>query len=1056
MKTAVELTETLLGRHHLQQIVYSEKWMDLWDETNNIVAGSLNIVWDPDVPLSGGTMILEPHLTPLDWILAVSIRRLKGDTRAAWIDTSAVNVIDVGANLDRATFSDTVMASLLGQMPWVRVFAPLSLGRAGYQDLLKFENENGNPILNRRLKDALDEWERLGNNQHRLSALQRLNRAWQTWIESSDDHHDLNNLLGAEFFSGNTQSAASRALLHRLQWSGLGGSTSSVEPIGMPETACDVVVVDDQASPGWGSLFERLLGRTGQTNLKAGQDPALFLMTSPKALIRTLKLASLVSASLKCAAPMGAENNPEIVAHYGKRVFDAPHWTTEETNLRFFIAKGREEEEWYRELACAALQVSGCQGLAWGSFDEIERGLLARMADWKALDWLSDEVVALKLSLLPRLCAFRWPSVPIILFSHTRNRQLIDHLANYSNIFIAAPKPNLLGLSADHEIREFGLKFEQELKAADGLLRLQSEILLASRAHSQAQDRFVWEVPDQAAYYQIVIAFDESGDFGSDKNSAVAAIILVARGTTKADAEEHAFLFQERLRAEGVHFNSNAPYYHESKKPGNTLRGCNPRQKQSSIEEAVRAVTEEFARDQKAWLAGFCLTTSIDVGVNPYIYRDNVYLSVVQQAVRLFFCQWLPAVGLDNADNVRISMWFADKQTSFDTRTDAEQEVNYPPLPTRDIEESREHARRLDFRSTLRDGAMTEAIGGHGSAYLTVQSALSGLPASFVKSRFQAISLLRTRKLVYSNIRGQPNHFWNTITRRVVDAYDSSRDSNCIAEYSPIAHLVDRAVNRLVAEEAIFPNPTKFGEWNIVPFASFSVFCDERLSDLQAVATQLSREESYLRSEALKIAKRSQFFACGLGVRHQGLTLRLERRVGLQVLSELSCATGVQFAELSGQRVRHQAAVSQRVSSGSTAGSAVGRCQAAEKFVQSENLDRLARDTKLSQSGGGPGSTRVSGSSAMRVQLLHYHREQGRLTVSKQAYFGNRHGEFPECQEDGVRNVLDEVGLIVNGDIWDIRLTRQNRNLSFLIDIQKQDENFLNLILETNSRWRPT
>ncbi len=1048
MKTTLELTETLLGGLDLQHTIYSNSWVDLWDETTSIDAGSLSIVWDPDVPLSHGTMIVDQHLTPLDWILALSIRRLKGDPRSAWIDTSAVNIIDVGTNLDRTSFSDTVVASLLGQMPWVRVFAPFSLGRAGYQDLLKFD-VNGNAILNRRLNGALEDWEQLGNNQHRLSGLRRLNRAWQTWIESSQDHHDLNNLLGAELLSGMTKSAASRSLLHRLQWSGLGGSAPSVEPISLPETSCDIVVVDDQASPGWGSLFEKLLERTAQAELKTVQDPGLFLMTSPYQLLRALKLDRLVLGFLSRAAQVGTEPDLEMVAHYGRRVFDAPHWTSEETgrrpwvlvlDLRFFIAKDREEEEWYRALACATLQVFKSQGLAWTAFGSSERSLLGKMANWEALDWLSDEAVALKLSLLPCLCAWRWPMVPIVLFSNTRNRLLIDRLSNCSNIFISAPKPNIIGVNALAEVQEFGLKFQRELLGSNGLLRLQQVILDCKRSLLQIGQRKPLFSAESTTYYQLVAAFDEAGDFRDDKYSAVAAIVLVAPGDSPDTAAANAAAFQERIRAAGIHFFAEAPYYHEIARPGAVVRK-EVQNKRTSVSHNLEQAIREHRSTNAIWLAGVCLVVP-KLTLSEHIYQDGTYLRTLHQLVNILLCEWLTCAGLDDYSRMRLSLWFPDKQTSYEST----------PHQSSDQLAS-EAARRLDFRRTSATIPMTEAIGGHGSAYLTIQSALAGRSQTVVTEIFRSISLLRARKIPYGN--STPHFFWRPASRLVREyPYGKTNPgSGEYAEYCPIAHLADSALTGVSKKPKEFPSDWAFGSRNISGEASFCITSDDMLADFLEVSRQIDSGELNLLTEALKTAYRWRFFSEGLTRPNESLSLPLTQRVTRGLLEGLERSPGVLFSEIGNIRVRYHDDRSGHVDSRSGDSSA-SQVAASPMDTSSRIVRSGVRDSvKDGKHDAAELRLRPAAEASGTRPLLHYDPTVGKLTVMRDVYFRSPGGSFEKHDEKAIRRLLDEIGLGIVGPILCIQ-TRGN--LSFLVDVALQGQDFRKRVRNAMGNWNLT
>lgn len=919
MTTLFYLTTQALDTFQVKGLDYSSEWSKLWEvESSAISAESgttpLTIIWNPDVPLTGGMSVLEPHLTPLDWVLAKSLLALrqfdedptKSETEIGWIATRAINIIDIGANLDRDTFADTMVASLLGQMPWVRLFSPLALGRSGYHDLLTFKEKNL-PAVNSLLLAPPSEREQLKNNVSRLKALNQLNRTWAVWVEGSDDHHDLNNLVGAQLFSGETTSNATKALLNRLTWSDLGTFDAAVDLIDSQQTTFDIVVVDDQIRTGWGKLFERMLGRSGSSVLKAAEKPGLYFLSSPSELCCELKLGALKTNDSGTVST----STEDIRAHYGRRVFDSPveggsvntsrrPWALV-LDLRFFIGVDREEEEWYRFLARAFIQISGCDGLAWGGLVASELSLLHKIADGTSMDWLDDSVVALKLSLFPRICALRWPTVPIILFSTTSNRALIASLSSYSNIFIAAPKPNILGLSANEEIKVFALKFKQELLSSHGLIELQQAVLDCCAAVSQNELQPAI-FPDNK-HYQLVCALDESGNFETNRYSAVGAIILVASGSSEIEAAENSKGFQEHLRCSGVNFYAEGPYYHESNSSGATIGTVIA--KKTPIGVKLSSALQNYSRKGEISLVGVC-TSLTNPQRSEQLFRDNVFLTAVRQLVTVVLCEWLPCVGFTNKDKVKLAFWFADKQTSFDTRSLYQQEIDSPPIKPADISLAKQHAKRLDFRVTFSDGVLVESIGGRGSAYQLVQAALAGRSPEFVSNKFKQISTLQARKLVYST--SKPNLYWNKLANMVKPVYEAGFNyANAVPEYTVIANLTDAALKDACFDNKSFPSESEYGGVNnLTVGASFSVTADDTFSDFLEASRQIDDESLTIKTEALKTAYKRAFFLSGLTSCNDALTAPITTRLVKRVLDELGSSPGMLFAELANIRVRFQ------------------------------------------------------------------------------------------------------------------------------------------------------
>ena len=99
---------------------------------------ALLIVWGggPDDKSSNGKL-LAPHLTPLDWTLAFSMRMLA--LKKAHLLDFSIHIIDLTVKAYEDAFALRMRHTLLAEMPWVRLYSPLVP-----------KDNNGKPVRYRR------------------------------------------------------------------------------------------------------------------------------------------------------------------------------------------------------------------------------------------------------------------------------------------------------------------------------------------------------------------------------------------------------------------------------------------------------------------------------------------------------------------------------------------------------------------------------------------------------------------------------------------------------------------------------------------------------------------------------------------------------------------------------------------------------------------------------------------------------------------------------------------------------------------------------------------
>jgi hypothetical protein len=433
-----------------------------------LAASHLVVLWDAMPPGSGSVNVAR-HLTPLDW--AVSFACSAADRGAPEL---RVWVIDRAAGRPLTWFDD--IRSLLGPgnvpgLPWVRVLSqsdsvgPVLAGVAGIDPPVTLAAALADPA-----------------NAPRFERLRWLWRCGLT-ATAPEDRHALSNLLGPLLVLGADGRPADERAAHRLA-ADLGLTDPALAP-GQPWV--------DWARPEWKSLLDQL--NTGGAPLRALLvDDAAF----------TLRWAEVLCAALG-AKPPGTPGAPGEVV----RVGTAPGLEVYATDSaaafaeRFHEGRGRfgagflagpgdpgsklpldvlfldlrlhqagvraDEAASFEAAVDLARRVGGSPG-----WPPITDGELNSVGEWVALvddgdpRATDDHPGYLRgLSLLARAVALADPTLPVVLFTSTRRRNLMTLFEPYRTILGGWEKPGLATGSQVADARDrFGEVFGRALRLA--------------------------------------------------------------------------------------------------------------------------------------------------------------------------------------------------------------------------------------------------------------------------------------------------------------------------------------------------------------------------------------------------------------------------------------------------------------------------------------------------------------------------------------------------------------------------------------------------------------
>jgi hypothetical protein len=500
---------------------FESLWSDEWRESFGTQSTHLVIVWDGQ-PI-GDRLLLE-HLTPLDWALAVSHRTLRegfGDKDRDW----SLHIVDLTFGNYRETWAIRHAASLLDAMPWVRLYALLKMKRRAYERL---ELPGPGVVTWPRTPSLAGTCTRRGRTAVD-DAVRGMVRTWQGSLQRRDDHHDLNNSVGAYVLAdrlgvdppvSEKVRLGTRAFLQRMRW------TVSERPDEIEhgpaatlhvEGPARVIVVDDQVNEGWSGLTAHLLGlRPVAANPVMVDDE-----------LRLFAKNDTGAVTMSCTTGAAPLVERLTRADFGRRNFTFRYVDTERSeavpapelillDLRLATTRDRRKQERERAQILRLVEIAeehcleGTPGLPWPGMAARELQLIR---DWCAPTDHAGRGEVEAITLLARMLAMATPQTPVILFSSTGRADVKAPLRPYGNILASFEKPRALDPTQNLEAALAAL--QRELVEAKRLLRTGRELTAIAETvaageawlpgvHAEAE-------PTTPARFHLECYYDESG-----------------------------------------------------------------------------------------------------------------------------------------------------------------------------------------------------------------------------------------------------------------------------------------------------------------------------------------------------------------------------------------------------------------------------------------------------------------------------------------------------------------------------------------------------------------
>lgn len=421
----------------------------------------LHICWDgfpdgidlPKLPLS-------PHLTPFDWVVSFA-RRVSRKTTLPDLRIVISRPWIGGAIMEReGCFGPLLTKAVERAFPWLRTF----------------DRPEEVPV-------TFDGWPSLRTAPPWKGAAEALAQGWVGNLARSVSHHDVNNALGPHLLlKGLGQSppphVGLNALLQHAQRLGLAPTgeiasrASAARPaavareiVGRLGGTLRIVLIDDQINNGWAKVVAALLGLT----------------------LRQERVASDTIQRLSEVGPVelwGAERVDPLFEILEKSGYSDGRFrlrlTDDDADGRGCISEillldlrlGFEEDR-DKGVAKSALTRAAKAAKAYDNSGLSERVWGTPLMPQASLeeDLLEEGQQQLELLTLPaRTLATADIGLPIIIFSSTAQRTVVESLKPYRNVSTHFEKPQVLGYRATHVSNDAALRFADVLADAATVL----------------------------------------------------------------------------------------------------------------------------------------------------------------------------------------------------------------------------------------------------------------------------------------------------------------------------------------------------------------------------------------------------------------------------------------------------------------------------------------------------------------------------------------------------------------------------------------------------------
>ena len=462
------------------------------------------------------------------------------------------------------------------------------------------------------------------------------------------DHHYLASLIGPMILTGTTDLGDSdqTALLSLFKAVDL-INEGGILPRGVfSDSSVRLLVVDDQVNQGW-DKWVKLMAPNCRIE-KLDTPHSLVTAIETKLANRGENPDCRFSLSFPTATQVDdtdaqSDSQPN------------PQETILLLDLRLFSGNIAQEVAFVRAILPMCRQYFRAPSrLAWPGFSSTE---LNTVDTWCDNPKPETRAHFLALSLLPRLLALADMSVPIVLFSSTGQRRIIELLKPYGNIITCFEKPRFTATKSTDLIKETQVRFVEALTKAGELLaaRRQCRFVItpvpgipAEKAITTAQTRYV------------ELFLDEQDWNPRNANSffTVCGCFAVYEAPTLEGAKSKADLFDNYLVERGLRYFEN--------RPGGGLQVNPVLSKGDDISQCFQGYEKTPGAPKQLGLVRLRIQRSIAgskrASMFDPVYADNRFHLAMKELLELFFCESVPALnGYKNLNNIIVSVFPATR-----------------------------------------------------------------------------------------------------------------------------------------------------------------------------------------------------------------------------------------------------------------------------------------------------------------------------------------------------------------------------------------------------------
>jgi hypothetical protein len=498
-------------------VSYEEDFSYLWElkgENTSVIdwitSGDENLrtivlIWD-NIPESQDTSInVADYVTPFDWALVVSKLILSRNYKETKLGLEELNklplfrvaIVDLNSQEHLGAFAYNAFQAVGNALPWVQVYLPVESERLQSIALSSLENEMmaqlrtalapGNLGFEMLIRDMMSYYDgsvprsltlRDAQSDRDLHAvIKSLKNLWQSSLIRPGDRHHVANLVAPILLANGLPGALRNAVETNILQSDplrnalgslveavgltspVGNRAADLRPEGLFETLRDdssifgrrkdisVLLLDDQYRLGYQHLLGTALFGVGYDSAKAIKDDFEWLFELGKTgSLRCEQNADRLFRVLESLPPVDNWRKPRML------VFDPPAdmiildlrlWTRSEERAAFMS----------RLVAiCKSLRVATAVNedtpVTDPHFERAYRQAKSLISGDESLS----EIEAL--ALLPLLISYYDPSLPIILFSSTHQRSIVQMISHRQNIITDFAKPILSGYGEERQAAE--------------------------------------------------------------------------------------------------------------------------------------------------------------------------------------------------------------------------------------------------------------------------------------------------------------------------------------------------------------------------------------------------------------------------------------------------------------------------------------------------------------------------------------------------------------------------------------------------------------------------